>query len=229
MSTIDYKNKTKCAVFDLDGTLLNTIKTINYYLNLALGKNGLGSISEEKCMSFVGDGAVKLVQRALTSLDVNDDEAFSRVFADYNAAYDADPYYLTEIYDGITDMLSDLRNKGISVCVLSNKPDFATKSAVSYFFGDLLSAVSGARDGVRLKPYPDSLLSMISTLGFTPAETVYIGDSQQDILTAKNAGVGGCISVTWGFRSREELISSGAEQLAYQPSDISKIIKTASF
>ena len=227
MSTIDYKNAIKCAVFDLDGTLLNTIKTINHYLNLALNKNGLGNIDEKSCMSFVGDGAAKLVLRALTSLYANNEMTFAEVFADYNRAYDADPYYLTEIYEGITDMLSDLNEMGICVCVLSNKPDFVTKSAVSHFFGDMFSAVSGARDGIRLKPSPDSLLSMISTLGFTPAETIYIGDSEQDILTAQNANVCGCISVTWGFRSREQLISSGATQLADRPSDIIEIIKTA--
>ena len=215
MTTKLDKKQIKCAVFDLDGTLLNTIKTINHYLNLALNKNGLGNISEEKCASFIGDGAVKLVERALFDLGADDEAVFSRVFADYNAAYDADPYYLTEIYEGVTDALYSLREQDITLAVLSNKPDFATKSAVSYFFGDAFDIVAGAIDGVRLKPHPDSLLSMLSTLGFTPSETVYVGDSQQDILTAKNASVSRCISVTWGFRSREQLISAGADCLVH--------------
>lgn len=220
MSTIDYKNTIKCAVFDLDGTLLNTIKTINHYLNFALSKNGYGSINEQKCASFVGDGALKLVQRALDSLGVTDEGAFDRVYADYNTAYDADPYHLTEEYEGITEMLLALRERGIAIAVLSNKPDFATRSAVKYFFGDIFFAVSGAKEGVRLKPYPDSLLAMLSSIGVNPDEAVYIGDSEQDILTAKNASVAACFSVTWGFRSREQLKSAGAQQLVSNSRDL---------
>jgi phosphoglycolate phosphatase len=224
MSTIDYKTKIKCAVFDLDGTLLNSIKTINYYLNFALTKNGLGSVSEADTATFVGDGARMLVSRALNRLGEGGADLFDRVFADYNAAYDADPYYLTEVYRGIPELLSALREGGITLAVLSNKPDFATRAAVSHFFGDTFAATSGAKEGVRLKPYPDSLLNMLGGLGISPDETVYIGDSDQDINTARNASVAGCISVAWGFRSREQLISSGATHLVDRPKQINDII-----
>ena len=223
MTTIDNKN-IKCAVFDLDGTLLNTIKTIHFYLNLSLRENGLSEIDEQSCMSFVGDGAVKLVERALSHIGINDEDVFRKVFADYNKAYDADPYYLTEPYPEIINLVSLLASQGIKIAVLSNKPDFATRAAVAHFFGNSFSYVAGARDGVRLKPAPDSLLSILSVLDVDPSETVYIGDSDQDIMTAKNAFLGGCISVTWGFRSREELISSGATKLVDYPSDIIKMI-----
>ena len=223
MTTKDNKN-IKCAVFDLDGTLLNTIKTIHFYLNLSLRENGLSEIDEQSCMSFVGDGAVKLVERALSHIGINDEDVFRKVFADYNKAYDADPYYLTEPYPEIINLVSLLASQGIKIAVLSNKPDFATRAAVAHFFGNSFSYVAGARDGVRLKPAPDSLLSILSVLDVDPSETVYIGDSDQDIMTAKNAFLGGCISVTWGFRSREELISSGATKLVDYPSDIIKMI-----
>ena len=223
MTTKDNKN-IKCAVFDLDGTLLNTIKTIHFYLNLSLRKNGFGEVDEKACMSFVGDGAVKLIERALSHIGINDEDVFRKVFADYNKAYDADPYYLTEPYPEIINLVSLLASRGIKIAVLSNKPDFATRAAVAHFFGNSFSYVAGARDGVRLKPAPDSLLSILSILDVDPSETVYIGDSDQDILTAKNAFLGGCISVTWGFRSREELISSGATKLVDYPSDIIKMI-----
>lgn len=225
MSTLDYKN-IECAVFDLDGTLLNTIKTINYYLNFALDKNGLGHIDEASCMSFVGDGAAMLIHRALAMLGADDEENFSAVFHDYNAAYDADPYYLTEVYDGIADMLAGLKNAGIKIAVLSNKPDFATRSAVAHFFGDTFSFVAGARPEVALKPNPDALLSILSQLNIDPTRAAYIGDSDQDILTARNASVSLSISVGWGFRSREHLLSFGPSYLIDHPMEIMKIMKT---
>ena len=225
MSTLDYKN-IECAVFDLDGTLLNTIKTINYYLNFALSKNGLGHIDESSCMSFVGDGAAKLIHRALDRLGADDEITFASVFRDYNEAYDADPYYLTEAYDGIGEMLAGLKRAGIKIAVLSNKPDFATRSAVSHFFGDAFSFVAGARSGVALKPDPEALLSILSQLNVDPSRAAYIGDSDQDILTARNAGVGVSISVNWGFRSREHLLSFGAERIVDGPKEILEIIKT---
>lgn len=219
-----YKNKIKCAVFDLDGTLLNTIKTINYYLNTALRSFGLGEINEEDCMSFVGDGAVMLVRRALNKLDEGNEETFDRVYKEYNRLYDADPYYLTEPYEGVTELLRELRDSGFAIGVLSNKPDFATRAAVEHFFGDIFSFVAGGRAGIPLKPAPDALLSLLNDAGFSADETVYIGDSDQDILTGRNAGVTGTISVCWGFRSADHLASSGAECLVYSADEIKDMI-----
>ena len=224
MSTNINKKQIKCAVFDLDGTLLNTIYTINYYLNLALERNGLGQIGKDECVTFVGDGAVKLIERALDFLGANTPSAFDKVFADYNALYDAAPDYLTEIYDGIQSMLDTLKGQGITLAVLSNKPDFATKSAVEKFFPDKFAIVRGSRQGIPLKPAPDALYSIISELGLTPADVAYIGDSQQDIQTAKNAGVALGISVDWGFRSRNQLANAGAGLIVSSPSDVTNSI-----
>ena len=224
MSTIINKNKIKCAIFDLDGTLLNTIYTINYYLNLALARNGLGEIDKEKCVTFVGDGAVKLIQRALNFLGANTPEMFDKVFADYNTLYDAAPDYLTEIYEGIQAMLDTLKEQGIALGVLSNKPDYATKATVEKFFPGSFTIVCGSKQGVPLKPAPDALYSIISELGFTPAEVAYVGDSQQDVRTAGNANVALGISVDWGFRARSQLADAGAKLIVSTPAGVTNAI-----
>ena len=209
MSTIINKNKTKCAVFDLDGTLLNTIKTINHYLNLALSSHNLPSVSEADCMSFVGNGAKKLIERALDRVEA-DRTLFDEVFSTYNEAYNSSPYYLTEPYEGIIDLLDNLRARGIKLAVLSNKPDFATKAAVRHFFGDNFDLVLGGRENIPLKPSPEALHEIMRDLSVTTEQTVYIGDSEVDVITAKNAGIENAIFVTYGFRTKEQLNLAGA-------------------
>ena len=209
----------KCAVFDLDGTLLNTIKTINHYLNFALSTYSLPSVSEEDCMSFVGDGAVKLIERALDKVGA-DRSLFDSVFKTYHEAYNSDPYYLTEPYDGVKDLLSSLKKQGISLAVLSNKPDFAVKSAVNHFLPEFFDIVLGSRENIPLKPNPNALFEIMTLLSVTPDQTVYIGDSEPDVLTAKNADVGLSILVTYGFRTREQLMNVGAINIVDFSSEI---------
>ena len=216
-------NKIKCAVFDLDGTLLNTIKTINYYLNYALAKHGLPHVSEDDCMSFVGDGAVKLIERALSRVGA-DMALFDIVYKDYNEAYNASPYYLTEPYEGILDTLSALKEQGIKLAILSNKPDFAVKATAGNFFPGVFDITFGGRENIPLKPSPDALFDILKALGVSPEETAYIGDSEPDVLTAKNAGVAANISVTYGFRTREQLENAGAKIFTNIPNGILDII-----
>ena len=213
------KMKIKCAVFDLDGTLLNTIKTINHYLNLTLEKYGLPTVSEEQTKAMVGDGARLLIKRALGER-AEDEALYSAVFRDYNAAYDADPYYLTEPYEGIDEMLLALRGQGVTLAVLSNKPNTAVCLAIEHFFPEAFTAVSGAREGIALKPDPAPLLEMLRELGVSTEETAYIGDSEPDVLLAKNARVAYPVAVTWGFRTKEQLTAAGAEKLIDHPSEI---------
>ena len=220
------KNTIKCAVFDLDGTLLNTLKTINYYLNTTLERHSLSPIPEGKCREFVGDGAVKLISRTLDYLGVKDEGIFKSVFDDYNRAYDADPYYLTEHYEGVKELLLAMKKEGIVLAVLSNKPDFATRAAVNHFFPNTFDAAFGAREGIALKPDPRALLSMLESLSVTPEQVAYIGDSEPDVLTGQNSGVALPISVTWGFRTKSQLLSVGASIFAHSPDEILSIIKT---
>lgn len=219
MTTKLNKDTIKCAVFDLDGTLLNTIKTINYYLNLTLSTYGLGSVSEEDTMRFVGDGATKLIERALDRVGA-DSSLFDSVYKTYNEAYNSSPYYLTEVYDGIPELLSTLKGKGIRLAVLSNKPDFAVKATIGKFLPDTFDIVRGGVDGVPLKPSPDALFEILREFGFTPDETAYIGDSEPDVLTAQNAGIKNGIFVTYGFRTADQLRSVGAEILVNKAFDI---------
>ena len=225
MTTKLDKNNIKCAVFDLDGTLLNTIKTINYYLNLALSTYGLGSVSEEDTMRFVGDGATKLIERALNCVGA-DSSLFGSVYKTYNEAYNSSPYYLTEVYSGIPELLSALKGRGIRLAVLSNKPDFAVKATVGKFLPDTFDIVRGGVDGVPLKPSPDSLFAILNELGFTPSETAYIGDSEPDVMTAQNSNIALAIFVSYGFRTADQLRAVGAETIVDAPMDILNIIKT---
>lgn len=223
MTTKLNKDTIKCAIFDLDGTLLNTIKTINYYLNLALSTYGLGSVSEEDTMRFVGDGAIKLIERALDRVGA-DSSLFDSVYKTYNEAYNSSPYYLTEVYEGIPELLSALKGKGIRLAVLSNKPDFAVKATIGKFLPDTFDIVRGGVDGVPLKPSPDALFEILREFGFTPDETAYIGDSEPDVLTAQNAGIKNAIFVTYGFRTADQLIYAGAKTVVDKAFDIISLI-----
>lgn len=223
MTTKLNKDTIKCAIFDLDGTLLNTIKTINYYLNLALSTYGLGSVSEEDTMRFVGDGAIKLIERALDRVGA-DSSLFDIVYKTYNEAYNSSPYYLTEVYEGIPELLSALKGKGIRLAVLSNKPDFAVKATIGKFLPDTFDIVRGGVDGVPLKPSPDALFGILREFGFTPDETAYIGDSEPDVLTAQNAGIKNAIFVTYGFRTADQLIYAGAKTVVDKAFDIISLI-----
>ncbi len=217
------KNNIKCAVFDLDGTLLNTIKTITHYLNITLREYNLPTVSEADAMSFVGNGAVKLIERTLRHAGA-DDSLFDAVYKGYNEAYNASPYYLTEPYEGIPELLSTLRASGIKLAVLSNKPDFAVKAAVEHFFPGTFDIVLGGREGVALKPCPDALFDILSELSVIADSTAYIGDSEPDVLTAKNANIALPIFVTWGFRTGEQLTAAGAKILVDTPSVINSML-----
>ena len=215
--------KIKCAVFDLDGTLLNTIKTIKYYLNFALSEQGLSSVSEQDTMSFVGNGAVKLIERALEKVG-GDMSLFDSVYKTYNTAYNGSPYYLTEVYEGIGQLLTALKERDIKLAVLSNKPDFAVKVATEHFFPNTFDLVLGGREGVPLKPCPDGLFEILGRIGVRVEEICYIGDSEPDVMTAKNADIKNAFFLTHGFRTREQLIAAGAEILCDNPLDILNLI-----
>ena len=223
MSTNINKNAVKCIIFDLDGTLLNTLTTIQHYVNVALEMNGIPPITYEECRSYVGYGARWLIECALKRHNVYSDSMHAKVFTDYNGVYNADPYHLTEIYDGIEDAISVLHEQGITLAVLSNKPDFATREVVERFFPNTFALAGGAKDGLPLKPSPDTLLDMINNLCFSTDQCIYVGDSEVDVLTAQNANMP-CVSVTWGFRTKEELRKAGAVHIVNTADEMLKIV-----
>lgn len=215
----------KYAVFDLDGTLLDTITTITYYVNLALESENIEKISEDECKYFVGNGARLLIKRSLESRGVSDGQIYDRVWEIYNREYNRDTLYLTKPYDGIPELIAALRERNISLAVLSNKPDFATRDIIPSFFGDSFAVVHGARDNIALKPMPDGVFEICRELGTDPSEIIYLGDTGVDMQTGKNSGAALTVGVSWGFRTKAELAESGADVIVDSPLEILDLIK----
>ena len=208
----------KCCIFDLDGTILNTITTITHFVNKTLQKFGYPNITEDQCKCFVGNGARLLITRTLAHFGVTDEKTVDTVLDAYDRDYKSDPYHLTAKYDGIDDLLSGLHRAGIRLAVVSNKQDRIAKDAVAHFFPDTFDMVVGGKEGVPLKPAPDAPLSVLSALGFTPCECAFVGDTAVDVQTGKNMNAARVIGVSWGFRNREEL--SDADYIADDPAQI---------
>lgn len=204
-------------IFDLDGTLLDTLDDLTASTNFAvLGAGGKAHTREEVC-GFVGNGIRKLMQRALPS-DISS-ENFERAFDSFKRHYGQHCCDNTKAYAGIMEMLRNLKACGKKVAVVSNKADFAVRELCKDYFGDLVDFCAGEKDGVRRKPSPDTVFTAMRQLGSKPDECVYIGDSDVDIETARNAGTD-CISVLWGFRSEEFLFDHGAKVFAQTPNEI---------
>ncbi len=215
----------KSVVFDLDGTLLNTINTIEYYCNTALEKYGFNPVPVDKYKHFVGDGAKLLIERAMSYTREWTDDEFEKVFALYNELYDADTLYLTAPYNGIVDMLKSLKEQGYKTAVLSNKPHFATVDVVNKIFGDgIFDIVRGGMDGVPLKPDPTAVFEIMKELNVSKEEVVFVGDTKVDIATGKNAGLF-AIGVLWGFRDEAELTAAGADVIIGDAKEILNIVK----
>ncbi len=214
----------KTVIFDLDGTLLNTIDTITYYGNKALSKFGFKTFDAEDYKYFVGNGAVKLIERALTASGGYTEEEFGKVFNYYNEIYNADSLYLTRPYDGITELLKKLKEQGIKTGIISNKPDFATVDVVKKVIGDeLIDICHGGRDNFPLKPDPASTIDIMKELSADEKISAFVGDTSVDIKTGKAAGLH-TIGVKWGFRTEEELKEAGAEFITDSAEELFDII-----
>jgi phosphoglycolate phosphatase len=215
----------KCCIFDLDGTLLDTIGTITYFVNMTLEKYGFPKTTEEECKYFAGDGARTLVARALNSKGaVPSGEEFEEIFKFYRNAYDENPLYLTGIFPGVSELLSKLKNSGIKLAVLSNKPDTAVRPIVEHFFPGVFDIARGGRDGIPLKPNPEAALNIADELSISPEECAFIGDTDVDIETGKRLGAKITFGVLWGFRPEEELCRAGADKTVSKAKEISEEI-----
>ena len=209
------------AVFDLDGTLLDTLEDLYLATNAALESHSLPRRSRDEVRMFVGNGVEMLIRRAVPS--DTDEKTTLAVLADFKTTYAAICEDHTRPYDGILGMLTALREKGIRVAVVSNKFDTAVKQLCEKYFGDLVEVAIGERAGVRKKPAPDTVYEALKELGMTATGAVYIGDSDVDIQTARNCGMP-CISVTWGLRDKDFLLQSGAEILVDIPERLLGVI-----
>ena len=210
-------------VFDLDGTLLNTLDDLADATNAALAALGLKPRRLDEVRAFVGNGAAKLMERAVGEENLHLAEKALTAFKEYYAVHCEDK---TAPYPGILPLLQTLKEKGIKTAVLSNKPAFAVKSlAESYFNGLLLDAVGeNEAAGIRKKPAPDALFTVMEAMSANPQTTVYVGDSEVDVQTANNAGVD-CICVTWGFRDKDVLQAEGGTCFVDTPDEILQFIK----
>ncbi len=212
---------TSC-IFDLDGTLTNTLEDLKNSVNFALQSEGLPLRSKEEIRRFVGNGVLKLIGRSVPENTPKDVEL--KVLETYRKHYAVHLNDTTTPYDGIVPMLKTLQRDGIKTAVVSNKGDEAVKVIVKRFFGDIISLAIGRKDDVPAKPAPDSVWSAMKQLGCSADETIYIGDSEVDIETAHNAGLK-CIAVTWGFRDKKMLQTVGADYIIDTPEEIFNIIK----
>ncbi len=205
-------------VFDLDGTLLDTLDDLAAAVNTTLAQFSLPLRTREEVRSFVGNGIVKLMERAVGSKDRAD---FAEIVTEFKRYYGEHCADKTKPYDGVMALLQALKAKGIKTAVLSNKADFAVKALCEQYFDGLILTAVGENEeaGIRKKPAPDSLFAVLDELGASKAETVYVGDSEVDIQTAQNAGVD-CISVTWGFKDKEFLLQNGGKVLIDEPKEI---------
>lgn len=209
----------KLCIFDLDGTLLDTLPTISYYCNLSLREFGLPEIEEEKFKYLAGNGAKVLIERMLDEVGADREEYFDKVYKFYNREYDKNVSYLTKPFDGVPEMLAGLKTLGIDTAVISNKPDFAAVNVVKLFLGELVDIAHGGREGIPLKPAPDGVFEIMEEAGVTADECIYVGDTGTDMETGKNSGIFS-IGVLWGFRKEDELLENGADMIVSHPLEI---------
>lgn len=211
------------AVFDLDGTLLNTLEDLHLSTNVALAEHGLPARSLEEVRRFVGNGIRKLVERAVPAgTGAAEQEA---VYEDFCAHYAAHCEDHTGPYPGILELLARLRAAGVRLAVVSNKGDFAVQELVTRQFPGAFDAILGENEaaGIRKKPAPDMVEAALARMGADRDGMVYIGDSEVDVQTAASVGCP-CISCTWGFRSVDDLLAAGATTFVNTPAELERVL-----
>lgn len=213
----------KGIIFDLDGTLADTLSSIAYFANRALMQNGFPKIPVEQYRYLVGNGAKQLVHGMLRTVGADTEENYAKVAPLYNDSYDADALYLTKPYDGILPLLDRLREKGVMTAVLSNKPDRTTQKIAKELFGSRILFCRGQRDDTPRKPDPAGVSCLLEDMQLSPEECAYAGDTKTDMLTGKAAGLY-TFGVLWGFRDETELRENGADQIVSHPEEIEKFI-----
>ena len=213
----------KAVLFDLDGTLVDTLEDLADAVNFALSKYGFPTHELHKFNYFVGNGMKNLIERSLPEEGV-DEETFQKVFDAFYNYYSVHYLDKTYVYSGFEEVLNTLKIKGIKLAVVSNKRHEMTEAIIDKQLVGYFDAVTGQRPDYPVKPDPTLALKIIDDLGATPAECVFVGDSGSDAVTARNIGCKG-VGVLWGFRTEEELLENGAHYIAKEPKDILNIIE----
>ena len=213
----------RLCIFDLDGTLTDTLDSLTFSVNETLKEMGLLPVTADKCRQFVGNGARVLMERSLLAAGEEDTGRIDEAMQIYGRIFDANCTYHVVPYEGIMELLSLLGQKGMKLAVLSNKPHEAARPVVDRYYPGIFTAVQGALPDVPVKPDPTLLHRLMEELGASPADTLFVGDSSVDIRTARNGGLVSC-GVLWGFRTRQELEAEGADYIVETAQELAELI-----
>ena len=213
--------KYQAVLFDMDGTVLDTLDDLCDSISHSLAEFSLPQVSREHVRQCLGNGAAFLVSHSIPAGSSPELEA--DVLAFYKPWYDAHCLIKTAPYEGILPMMQSLKEQGLRLAIISNKPDRAVQELSDAFFPGLLELSVGESPSVRRKPAPDTVLTASSQIGLSVDQCVYVGDSEVDLQTARNAGMD-CISVTWGFRDEAQLIEAGASVLVRTPEELESLL-----
>jgi phosphoglycolate phosphatase len=209
------------VIFDLDGTLLNTLDDLTDSVNFALAQYGFPCRKIEEIRSFVGNGVARLMELSIP--DGLKNPQYEKCFVDFRRHYSKNMQNKTDAYKGIKELLLQLVKEGYKIAIVSNKFDKAVKELNKIYFGEYIKVAIGESENIAKKPAPDTVFKALHELGAVADKTVYIGDSEVDVKTAKNSGII-CVGVTWGFRNREILEQKGADYIIDRPQELLKII-----
>lgn len=214
----------RTIIFDLDGTLLNTLDDLAASTNAALRTHDLSPRTTDEVRSFVGNGIRNLIRLAVP--EGSSEQLVQTVHATFDEHYAQHSLDRTAPYPGVIALVRRLRTSGYRCCVVSNKGDYAVQPLIEHFFPGLFDVVCGEReqDGIRRKPWPDTVLACMRALESTPDECVYVGDSEVDVQTAENAGIP-CILVTWGFRDEDYLRTFGDPTFAHDIDELEHALR----
>lgn len=214
----------KAAIFDLDGTLSDSIASMKKCTDEAVAPFGYGPFSEEQYKYFVGDGAANLIKRALIAGGDRGLEHYEEAFARYQELFRTGCMYKVRPYDGIPELLEELKKRGMKIAVLSNKPHARTIDVIETLFGKgYFDVIQGQKDGVPIKPDPQGVFEILKTLQIDVEDIVYLGDTSTDMQTGKNAGAF-TVGVLWGFRDRQELEENHADAVIAHPLELLKLL-----
>ena len=215
----------KACIFDLDGTLTDTLESLAYSVNETMKEMGMPQITTEQCREFVGNGAKVLIEKTLKASGDEKLTRFDEAYETYLRIFDKCCTYRVKPYPGIPEMLKEMKAQGLKLGVLSNKPDRQAVHVVEEIFGkNIFDHIQGQKDGVPRKPDPTAVLSIAAEFGSDPSETLYIGDSEVDGATGKAAGMD-TVLVTWGFRSRYMLEAAEPYRIVDSTDEILMTIK----